>query len=153
MREIQALVAPQKSQGVVVRDQASLAIDKLLLKAEFLVEEWGNEFGAGNGASARVKSSKRAFRRWVARLTLAIWRATAMRATGHVVSVVIDIGGPGCPQTPQGVLARGQAGLVISELSRVPQELKGFNAGMELPFSRTQGCSSLRIPSSTTWSM
>ena len=40
-----------------------------------------------NGNSALVEASKRALRRWAARLTLAGWRATAARATGPGVRV------------------------------------------------------------------
>ena len=46
------------------------------------MEDWGDGAGTGTGASALVDASKRAFRRWDARLTLAVWRATAARATG-----------------------------------------------------------------------
>ena len=48
----------------------------------------GDGAGADNGASALVKASKRAFRRWDACLMLAVWRATAARATGPDVRVV-----------------------------------------------------------------
>jgi len=51
-------------------------------EAEFFVEDWGDGAGTDNGASALVEASKRAFRGWDARLTLAVWRATAARATG-----------------------------------------------------------------------
>ncbi|KAJ1484607.1 hypothetical protein T484DRAFT_1796656 [Baffinella frigidus] len=43
--------------------------------------------GAENGTNALVEASKRAFHRWDARLTLAVWRATAVRATGPGVRV------------------------------------------------------------------
>ena len=48
-------------------------------EAEFLVEDsascfsWGDGVGTDNGASALLVS-KRAFRRWDARLSLAVWR-------------------------------------------------------------------------------
>ena len=62
-------------------------------EAEFFVEDWGNGAGTDNGASALAEASKRAFRRWDARLTLAVWRATAARAIGPGARVV-KIGGP-----------------------------------------------------------
>ena len=46
------------------------------------MEDWGDGAGADDGNSAVVVASKRALRRWDARLTLAVWRATAARATG-----------------------------------------------------------------------
>jgi hypothetical protein len=61
-------------------------------EAEFFVEDWGDGAGTDNGASALVEASKRAFRRWDARLTLAVWRATAARATGPGVRVVKNRG-------------------------------------------------------------
>ena len=57
-------------------------------EAVFFVEDWGDGAGTDNGASALVEASKRAVRRWDARLTLATWRATAARATGPGVRVV-----------------------------------------------------------------
>jgi len=57
-------------------------------EAEFFVEDWGDGAGTDNGASALVEASKRAFRRWDARLTLAVWRATAARASGPGARVV-----------------------------------------------------------------
>ena len=62
--------------------------------AEFFVEDWGDGAGTDNGAkfNALVEASKRAFRRWDARLTLAVWRATAARATGPGVCVVKNRG-------------------------------------------------------------
>ena len=57
-------------------------------EAEFFAENWGAGAGTDNGASALMEASKRAFRRWDARLTLAVWRATAARATGPGVHVV-----------------------------------------------------------------
>ena len=61
-------------------------------EAEFFVEDWGDGAGTDNGARALVEASKRAFRKWDARLTLAVWRATAARATGPGVSVVKNRG-------------------------------------------------------------
>ena len=49
------------------------------LATEFLVEEWGDGAGADNGNSALVEASKCALRRWDALLTLAVWRAAALR--------------------------------------------------------------------------
>jgi hypothetical protein len=63
-----------------------------VLEAEFFVEDWGDGAGADNGANALVEASKRAFHRWDARLTLAVWRATAARATGPGVRVVKNWG-------------------------------------------------------------
>ena len=63
-----------------------------VLEAEFFVEDWKDGTGADNGANALVKTSKRAFYRWDARLTLAVWRATAARATGPGVRVVKNWG-------------------------------------------------------------
>jgi len=54
---------------------------------EFFVEDWGDGAGADNGNNALVEASKRAFHRWDTRLTLAVWRATAARATGPGVRV------------------------------------------------------------------
>ena len=62
-------------------------------EAEFFVGDWGDGAGIDNGARALVKASKRTFRRWDARLTLAVWQATAARATGPGVRVV-KIEGP-----------------------------------------------------------
>jgi hypothetical protein len=59
---------------------------------EFFVEDWGDGTGADNGANALVEASKRAFRRWDACLTLAVWRATAARATGPGVRAVKNRG-------------------------------------------------------------
>ena len=61
-------------------------------EAEFFVEDWGDGAGTDNGASARVGASKRAFRRWDTRLALAVWWATAARATGPGVRVVKNWG-------------------------------------------------------------
>jgi hypothetical protein len=61
-------------------------------EAEFFVEDWGDGAGADNGANALVEASKRAFRRWDARLTLAVWRATATRAAGPGARVVKNRG-------------------------------------------------------------
>jgi hypothetical protein len=63
-----------------------------VLEAEFFVEDWGDGVGTGNGDNALVEASKHAFRRWDARLTLAVWRATAARATGPGVRVVKNWG-------------------------------------------------------------
>ena len=53
------------------------------LVAEFIVADLGDGPGTNNGASALVgEASERAFRRWDARLLLAVWRAAAARATG-----------------------------------------------------------------------
>ena len=51
------------------------------------MEDWGHGAGADNGNSALVDASERALGRWVARLTLAVWRATAERFTGPSVCV------------------------------------------------------------------
>jgi hypothetical protein len=51
-------------------------------ETEFFVDDWGDWAGADNGNSALVEASTRALRRWDARLSLAVWRATAARATG-----------------------------------------------------------------------
>ena len=48
--------------------------------------------GSGNSDSALVEASKHAFRRSAARLTVAVWRATAARATGPGVRVVKNWG-------------------------------------------------------------
>jgi len=61
-------------------------------ETEFIVEDWGVGAGADNGNSALVEASKRALRRWDARLTLAVWRATAARATGPGVRVAKNWG-------------------------------------------------------------
>ena len=53
---------------------------------------WGDGAGADNGTSALVEASKRALRRWDARLALAVWRATAARATGPGVRVAKNWG-------------------------------------------------------------
>jgi hypothetical protein len=62
-----------------------------VLEAEFFVGDWGDGAGSGNSDSALVEASKHAFRRWDARLTLPVWRATAARATdgGRVDSTVL----------------------------------------------------------------
>ena len=41
-------------------------------EAEFFLDDWGDGAGTDNGASALVEASERAFRRWDARLTLAV---------------------------------------------------------------------------------
>jgi len=56
-------------------------------ETEFFLEDWGDGAGADNGNSALVEASKRALHRWDALLTLAVWRATAARATGPGVNV------------------------------------------------------------------
>ena len=56
------------------------------------MEEWRGFAGTGNGSSVLVEASKRTFRKWDARLTLAGWRATAARATGPGVRVVQNRG-------------------------------------------------------------
>jgi len=61
-------------------------------ETEFFVEDWGNGAGADNGNSALVEASKRIFYQWNARLTLAVWRATAARATGPGVRVAKNWG-------------------------------------------------------------
>jgi hypothetical protein len=63
-----------------------------VLEAEFFVDDWGDGAGSGNSDNALVGASKQAFRRWDARLTLAVWRATAARATGPGVRVVKNWG-------------------------------------------------------------
>ena len=63
-----------------------------VLEAEFFVDDWGDGAGSGNSDSVLVEASKHAFRRWDARLTLAVWRATAARATGPGVRVVKNWG-------------------------------------------------------------
>ena len=57
-------------------------------EAGFFVEDWGDGAGADNGTSVLVEAPKRAFHRWDARLALAVWRATAARATGTSARVV-----------------------------------------------------------------
>ena len=42
-------------------------------ETEFFVEDWGDGAGADNSNSALVEASKRALRRWDARLTLSVW--------------------------------------------------------------------------------
>jgi hypothetical protein len=69
-------------------------------EAEFFVDDWGDGAGADNGANVLVEASKRAFRRWDARLTLAVWRATAARATGPGVRVVKNRGSRGNGAVP-----------------------------------------------------
>ena len=69
-------------------------------EAEFFVDDWGDGAGADNEANALVEASKRAFRRWDARLTLAVWRATAARATGPGVRVVKNWGSRGNGAVP-----------------------------------------------------
>ena len=61
-------------------------------ETEFFVEDWGDGAAADNGNSVLVKVSKRALRRWNARLTLAVWRATTARATGPGVYVAKNWG-------------------------------------------------------------
>ena len=56
------------------------------------MDDWGDGAGADNGNSVLVEASKRALRRWDARLTLAVWRATAARATGPSVRVAKNWG-------------------------------------------------------------
>ena len=58
-----------------------------MLETEFFVEDWGDGVGADNDNSALVEASKRALRRWDARLILAVWRMIAARATGPSVRV------------------------------------------------------------------
>ena len=74
-----------------------------MLETEFFVEDWGDGVGADNGNSALVEASKRALRRWDARLTLAVWRATAARATGPGVRVAKNWGPrrKGCAAFPE----------------------------------------------------
>ena len=55
-------------------------------ETDFFVEDWGAGVGADKCNSALVEASKRALSRWDARLTLAVWRATAARATGPCVA-------------------------------------------------------------------
>ena len=50
-------------------------------EVEFSMAGWGGGAGADNGANALVGLSKLAFHRWDTRLTSAVWRATAARAT------------------------------------------------------------------------
>jgi hypothetical protein len=69
-------------------------------EAEFFVDDWGDGAGADNEANALVEASKRAFRRWDARLTLAVWRATAVRANGPGVRVVKNRGSRGNGAVP-----------------------------------------------------
>ena len=56
-------------------------------ETEFFVEDWRDGAGADIGNSALVEASKCALRRRDARLKLAVWRATAARATGPGVRV------------------------------------------------------------------
>ena len=74
------------------------------------MEDWADGAGTDNGASALVEASKRAVRRWHARLTLAVWKATAARATGPDVRVGRrqksgDLQERGCPFPGMGVFA------------------------------------------------
>jgi len=62
------------------------------LEAEFCVEDLGDGSGADTGASALVEASNRAFRIWDARLALAVWPATAARATDPGARVVRNWG-------------------------------------------------------------
>ena len=66
-------------------------------RAEFFVEDWGGGAGKDTGASALVEALKRAFRRWDACLTLAVWQATEERATGLVSSKIWGPAGTGLP--------------------------------------------------------
>ena len=61
-------------------------------EAEFFVDDLGDGTGMDNSASVLAEASKRAFRRWVARLTLAVWRATAARATSRGARAVQNRG-------------------------------------------------------------
>ena len=61
-------------------------------ETEFFVKDWGDGAGAENGNRALVEASKRAFLRWDEYLTLAVWRATAVRATGPGVRIVKNWG-------------------------------------------------------------
>ena len=63
-----------------------------MLEAEFFVDDWGDGVGSGNSENALVEASKQALRRWDARPTLAVWRATAAWATGPGVRVVKNRG-------------------------------------------------------------
>jgi len=61
-------------------------------ETEFFVEDWGDGARADNGNGALVEATKSALRRWDARLTLAVWRATAARATVPGVRVAKNWG-------------------------------------------------------------
>jgi hypothetical protein len=61
-------------------------------ETEFSVEDGGHGAGADNGNSALMEALKRVLRRWDARLTSAVWRATAARATGPRVGVARNWG-------------------------------------------------------------
>ena len=61
-------------------------------ETEFVVEDWKDGAGTDNGNNALVEASKRALRQWDARLTLAVCRATAARATGPGVRVAKNWG-------------------------------------------------------------
>ena len=64
-----------------------LAWCQALQEMKFFVVDWGDGAGAESGTSALVEASKYSLRRWDARLSLAVWRATAARATGSDVHV------------------------------------------------------------------
>ena len=49
-----------------------LAWCQAVQEMDFFVEDWGDGVGADNGNSALVDASKRALRRWDARLMLAV---------------------------------------------------------------------------------
>ena len=72
------------------------------------MEDWRCGAGTENGASALVEASKRAFRRWDTRLTLAAWRAIAARVTGPSACVVQNRGpaGTGLPRPQRGGCSR-----------------------------------------------
>ena len=61
-------------------------------ETRFFAEDRGGRAGADNGYSVLVEAAKRALGRWDARLTLAVWRATAARATGPGVRVAKNWG-------------------------------------------------------------
>jgi len=77
-------------------------------EAEFFVEDKGDGARTDNGEASKcalVEASKCAFRRWDARLTLAVWRATAARASGPGVRIVKKSGVSqerGCPSPGDG---------------------------------------------------
>ena len=54
--------------------------------------EMGDGAGADDGNSALVEATKRALRRWDARLTLPVWRATTARASDPGVRVAKNWG-------------------------------------------------------------
>ena len=107
-------------------------------EAEFFVEDWGDGAGTDTGASALVEASKRAFRRWDARLTLAVWRTNPARATGPGVRIVKKSGVSqerGCPSPGDGGVRTSISFLeerVVCERNRVPGRTTTPAGGLSL---------------------